>query len=797
MIRSNENQDPNRGLPPQNDHMSSPTNPTPPVILSLVTIVDNQGNTRHLSQSACVTNPANSTRHVIGLNNSTPRHISESTNTEQNGTNVPTSVYRTQCQQHRMTQYADSGDATYTCAHCQANEGKVVLPFLCYPLPLLAGLMDYNGGERSKFSSGVAENNLRSLVQDLITMLDIHNPLVPSFRMAKDRFVQSSIQLVTLRLIGDDNLTESHDVIVEEHSNEQNRNGVKRISELYLSFMDLQYPLLFPYGEDRTLHKARHLFHTFCVDAYTAFLDHDLDWYKRNQNTIRSELYNGLHDRVTKEETKAEFLGRKFILPSTFTGGPKHMIQQYQDAMAICRWAGPPDLFFQKRRLPHCYALIFLHERDKISSTYEINHIIFAVLPSEIGDPIGYEMHYRSVAIERLIFYEEGCNRVYFRDDDEVDNVIERETTAMPKFTDWMKANEMYSELGNQEVQYYTLLELEAILNGNNKSLHDFPELSQIDYMLMNIDGNSLYGGLYPQQRDEYDNIMQAVNERNGGLFFVYGCGGTRKTYLWKTIISWICSLGRIVLSVASSGIASLLLPYGRTAHSRFCIPMKLDNESCCGIDVISDLADLIRAADLIIWDEAPLQHRHAFEAVDQAFCNICMLDNPNADNQVFGGKVVVLGGDFQQILPVILNASRAVVVSFAVNKSSSVWDYCKVFVLSINMRLRDPRVDVTNEDEMLRFHNWLIAMGDGRFPSIALDGEDDATWITIPEDLLILVNDNPVRAIVSSTFPDLLNRIQDINYLKERCILSPTNDVVDKINSHPSGALIVDNHNF
>ncbi|GJU29372.1 helicase-like protein [Tanacetum coccineum] len=178
--------------------------------------------------------------------------------------------------------------------------------------------------------------------------------------------------------------------------------------------------------------------------------------------------------------------------------------------------------------------------------------------------------HYRSVAVERLPFHEEGCNRVYFRGDDDADNVIQRETAAMSKFTEWMKAKEMYPELG-------------STLN--------------------------FYHGLNPQQRDVYDNIVQAVNERNGGLFFLYGCGGTEKTYLWKTIISWIRSVGRIVLSVASSGIASLLLPGGRTAHSRFHIPMELDNESCCGIDVISDLADLIRVADLIIWDEAPLQH--------------------------------------------------------------------------------------------------------------------------------------------------------------------------------------------
>ena len=278
---------------------------------------------------------------------------------------------------------------------------------------------------------------------------------------------------------------------------------------------------------------------------------------------------------------------------------------------------------------------------------------------------------------------------------------------------------------------------------------------------------------------------MLAVNENNGGLFFVYGSGGTGKTYLWRTIIAWIRSMGKIVLSVASSGIASLLLPGGRTAHSRFRIPLELDNESCCGIDVVSDLACLIRESSLIIWDEAPLQHRHAFEAVDRTFRDICKHDNPNAENQVFGGKVVVLGGDFRQILPVIPNAPRAVVVGSAVNKSSAIWDNCRVFVLTTNMRLSDPSLDVAHIDEMRHFNNWLLSMGDGTLPSVAIDNEDEATWIEIPDDLLIPVCDNPIESIVSNTFPDLPNRIHDMHYLKERCILCPKNDVVDSINSH------------
>jgi hypothetical protein len=45
---------------------------------------------------------------------------------------------------------------------------------------------------------------------------------------------------------------------------------------------------------------------------------------------------------------------------------------------------------------------------------------------------------------------------------------------------------------------------------------------------------------------------------------------GSKKTFLWHTTINRIRSEGLLVLVVASSGVASLLLPGGRTTHSRF-----------------------------------------------------------------------------------------------------------------------------------------------------------------------------------------------------------------------------------
>jgi len=68
-------------------------------------------------------------------------------------------------------------------------------------------------------------------------------------------------------------------------------------------------------------------------------------------------------------------------------------------------------------------------------------------------------------------------------------------------------------------------------------------------------------------------------------MFFLYGYGGTGKTFMWRTISSALRSKRKIVLTVASSGIASLLLPGGRTTHSKFRIPIPTMENSICNIE--------------------------------------------------------------------------------------------------------------------------------------------------------------------------------------------------------------------
>jgi hypothetical protein len=101
---------------------------------------------------------------------------------------------------------------------------------------------------------------------------------------------------------------------------------------------------------------------------------------------------------------------------------------------------------------------------------------------------------------------------------------------------------------------------------------------------------------------------------------------------------------------------------------------------SICDIHKQKDLAKLIRVAATIIWDEAPMTNRYCLEALDQSLKDI--LNN----NAPFGGKVMIMGGDFRQVLPVIRKGTKAQTISACIIKSQ-LWADTKVLRLRQNMR--------------------------------------------------------------------------------------------------------------
>src|SRR6266542_6132645 len=218
-----------------------------------------------------------------------------------------------------------------------------------------------------------------------------------------------------------------------------------------------------------------------------------------------------------------------------------------------------------------------------------------------------------------------------------------------------------------------------------------------------------------------------------------------------------------IVICVASSGIAALLLIGGCTVHSTFKVPIEIHESSVYNIRKNSVLGDLIRAADLIIWDEAPMQHRHIAEAVTGTFQDI------RGSDALFGGLPVVFGGDFQQILPVIEKGSRPDIVGACLQRCH-IWSSLQILHLHQNMRLN---VDVEEEKN---FAQWQLDIGHGKHT-------DDSDKIILPQNLRL--QENTVEGLINHIYPGLSQLQPPLHqYFSERMMLSSRNDDVDDLNS-------------
>ncbi|PHU22432.1 hypothetical protein BC332_07539 [Capsicum chinense] len=242
-----------------------------------------------------------------------------------------------------------------------------------------------------------------TIVSDLKQMLDGHNVLAKTFRMVRDIFQEDRSSKVRLRLIGKrgtdgrrynlptvsevaalvvgdfEPSRSDRDIIIESHSGQ-----LQRINELNVAYLSLQYPLLFSYGEDgyredipittdddKTPRGRRYvsfqeyfaykiqdrrdefpailslkiLFQQFLVDGYTMIKSFQLNYIRFNQKLLRAHMYKELKNALLRGEIDPSSQGKRIILGSSFTGGARYMLQNYQDAMTICKCAGYPDLF--------------------------------------------------------------------------------------------------------------------------------------------------------------------------------------------------------------------------------------------------------------------------------------------------------------------------------------------------------------------------------------------------------------------------------------------------------------------
>ena len=276
------------------------------------------------------------------------------------------------------------------------------------------------------------------------------------------------------------------------------------------------------------------------------------------------------------------------------------------------------------------------------------------------------------------------------------------------------------------------------------------------------------------EQAAIFDTILTAVKSRQQRLIFIQAAGGCGKTMLINAVLEAVRSLepgGCVALATATTGKAAMHLLKGRTFHSRFKAPLILDEDCRLRIPLGTELAKLVEMARLIVIDEATMLNNMLLEALD-----VCLRDIMNTDVP-FGGKVLVLCGDFRQSLPVIPGASRAGIVSKCLNQHP-LWQQFEVMYLTKNMR-----VNAQSDPKLLAWSEWLQSIGDG------VEGEQ----VTIPEELGIgieadtkkqpMAELDSMKKVIDAVFPDLANNLADPEWLTGRSILTSTNKERHRIN--------------
>ncbi|KAK8918884.1 hypothetical protein KSP39_PZI021564 [Platanthera zijinensis] len=321
------------------------------------------------------------------------------------------------------------------------------------------------------------------------------------------------------------------------------------------------------------------------------------------------------------------------------------------------------------------------------------------------------------------------------------------------------------------------LNEIDYTLQQHSKSItqFDIPQMSALFRNINNIssliedelsipisstDFNSV-ALLNPGQFYAFHTIMEAVRQRDGRIFFIDGPGGSGKTFLYKVLLAHLRHDGRIVLATTSSGIAATLLPGGTTAYLRFKIPIPVEAGSFCKFWKQSEMHKLIEHCSAILWDEAPMSHKHVFESVDQSFRDVLNVGQP------FGGKVVIMGGDFWQVPPVVVNDTKFQIINASI-VDSSLWSTVQLISLSENMRAFDDH----------HFSEYLLRIGNGDEHTYDHDMIQILMSMIIPWE-----GDHSVDLLINSVFSDIMSSATISDYWADRALLTPLNEDVSLLN--------------
>ncbi|KZS19466.1 ATP-dependent DNA helicase PIF1 [Daphnia magna] len=486
------------------------------------------------------------------------------------------------------------------------------------------------------------------------------------------------------------------------------------------------------------------------VDSYVEMEANRVKYIREHQAELHVAQLDRLLDYINNRAERENLMFGSFhVLPSSFIESPRAMKQAYQDAMAICGKFGKPVFFLtftcnpKWREItantpshlsasdrPDIVARVFQQKKNEISKAWIAEIVerceiverdaprtvedVDAMICAEIPYRTTYPRLYKIVMAHmihgpcRLINKKSPCmdgdrcsksfSKQYSQETIVNDNgyptyrrrdngIVHRLKRGQTDFqVDNRTSYQTMEDLSLPVPDFYLINQLvEAQMEENN-------EYTQREKRLM---GEMMLAQLNVGQRAAFDQIMAAVNVTNNlhpRQYFLDGPGGTGKPFLYNTLITVLQGKGKQVIAVASTGIASTFLLDGTTYHSQ--------------------------NASLIISDEATMKTNHALDAINHLFQTVIK----NRVNP-FGGKVLLLGGDLRQCLPVVRHGNRVKVIEATITKNAT------------RPLFRQLRLVQNMADGSQDFADRLIQLGNGSLaPTPRLNDPD---LIKIPQDLL------------------------------------------------------------
>lgn len=216
--------------------------------------------------------------------------------------------------------------------------------------------------------------------------------------------------------------------------------------------------------------------------------------------------------------------------------------------------------------------------------------------------------------------------------------------------------------------------------------------------------------------------LLDTPKSASGRFLFCQASGGTGKSFTFNAIIDAANARGKNVLAIASTGIAAQLLRGGRTAHTAFKLGVNPTSTSVIGFDGVSEQALKLRQLHGLIFDECVMQSKVILELIERELRDKALPANRNFP---FGGIAVLLGGDWKQLLPVVIKGSREEILD-QTHRRSMLWHKFETMTLKKNMRA---------EPGQEQFANWLEEVGTGKM-QIRSERHGDEEFIRVPASM-------------------------------------------------------------